>query len=71
VTFGIASWLFSAAFLALMVATLTRWLWDHWGPVWAGLALLLGLVLARGLFRAFSNGGVRRVLLVRRKQTTA
>jgi len=69
VAFGAASWLFSCAFLSLMVGTLAGWLWEHWGPVGAGVALLLGLVLLRGLFRALVTVGSRRVLRVRHKLT--
>jgi multidrug resistance efflux pump len=67
--FGVASWLFSLAFLALMLWGFYRFL-ASWAPL-AGLVLVatLGGYLLPGMFRGLGGGEVRKMILLRRKRT--
>jgi multidrug efflux pump subunit AcrA (membrane-fusion protein) len=67
--FGLATWLYSLIFLALMLAALggffgTRWAWAGLGGVAA-----VGLVGTRSLLRGFSDGEVRNMIRLRHKRT--
>src|SRR5262249_28262755 len=48
--FGLVSWVYSLAFLALSLAALARFLGAHWGGVGVLGVAVLGFVSARGLF---------------------
>ncbi|MBI3839281.1 MAG: HlyD family efflux transporter periplasmic adaptor subunit [Planctomycetia bacterium] len=67
--FGLASWLYSVVFLALMLFALFQFLWRRWGLPGAVAVLFLGLVSARGLFRGFVAGEVHNMVTTRRKRT--
>ncbi|HZN37052.1 MAG TPA: HlyD family efflux transporter periplasmic adaptor subunit [Pirellulaceae bacterium] len=66
--YGLASWLYSLAFLSLMLWGFFQFLWSSWG--WAGLACVgwLSWVSAGGLFRGISSGEVRNMFLLRHKR---
>src|SRR5262249_18064914 len=66
--FGLATWLYSLVFLALVLAALVQFLGTRWG--WAGLGgvALVGLVATPNLFREFSAGEVSKMISLRRKR---
>src|SRR5262249_25018265 len=68
-SFGLATWLYSLIFLALMLAGLFRFLGTHWGWVGLGGVALVGLVAARSLFRELCAGEVSEMIRLRRKRT--
>ena len=70
-SFGLASWVYSLAFLALVLAGLARFLGDRWGWVGLGGAALVGLVAAGSLFRGFSAGEVSNMIRLRHRRTAA
>jgi multidrug resistance efflux pump len=68
-TYGLASWLYSLAFLLISLFVLSYFLGTRWGIlgfVWAALLMLLSL---RGLLHGFTAGEVRKMILFRRKRT--
>jgi multidrug resistance efflux pump len=68
-TYGLVSWLYSLAFLALSLVVLSHFLGARLG--WLGLAavVLLGWLSVHGLFHGFTAGEVRKMILFRRKRT--
>jgi len=69
--FGLVSWLYSVAFLALMLWALVALLGHDWGWLGAIGATLLGYLGARGLFHGFAGGEVRKMIITRYKRTAA
>jgi multidrug resistance efflux pump len=67
--FGLASWLYSLIFLALVLVGLFQVLGARWGCVGLGVVALVGLVAAPGLFRGFVAGEVSNMIRGRRKRT--
>jgi multidrug efflux pump subunit AcrA (membrane-fusion protein) len=66
--FGLASWLYSLAFLLLMLVGLAHFLGRQWGAVGIAAAVVLGLVSTRGLLQGISAGEVRKMMLLRHKR---
>jgi putative peptide zinc metalloprotease protein len=70
-TFGLAAWLYSVAFLGLMTVGFAKW-WGHqWGTAGTLAALALGAVTARGMAQGLTNGEVKRMVLSRRQRVLA
>src|SRR5262245_43958713 len=69
--FGLASWLYSLVFLALVLAGLFRFLGPRWGWVGLGGVALLGFASIGGLFRRFFAGEVTKMIRLRRKRAAA
>jgi putative peptide zinc metalloprotease protein len=67
--FGLATWLYSLGFLALMLAALLRFLGTRWGWVGLGGVVLVGLVATRNLFQEFSSGEVSKMIRLRHRRT--
>ncbi len=67
--FGLVSWLYSVAFLTLILWGFFQYLWPHWG--WLGLAGLTYLAVAstRGMLVGVSAGEVRNMIASRRVRT--
>ena len=70
-SYGSVSWLVSAAFLSVSLAGLAQLAGPRLG--WAGYAaaVVVGVVSVRALFRGFTSGEVRSMLLSRHKRTAA
>ncbi len=67
-TYGVTSWLFSMAYLALMFAGFFYLFGRHWGvPGLAGVAVLAYVILPK-MFRGFTAGEVAKMFRVRRKR---
>jgi putative peptide zinc metalloprotease protein len=66
--YGAASWVFSLAFLVLVLGAAVEYVRGPWGL--AGLAAVagLGLLVLSGLFRGLCGGEVRAMILKRRKR---
>ena len=70
-SFGLISWLYSAAFVALMLWALTGLVGQAWGWLGAiGVGLLVYIVI-RGLFRGFSGGEIHKMMTTRHLRTAA
>jgi multidrug resistance efflux pump len=69
--FGLATWLYSLVFLAMMLAALGRFVRARWGWIGLGGVALVSLVASRGLFREFSSGEVVTMIRLRHKRTVA
>jgi multidrug efflux pump subunit AcrA (membrane-fusion protein) len=67
--FGLASWLYSLAFLALSLVVLTHFLGARLGLLGLAAVVCLGLLTLRGLFHGFTAGEVRKMILLRHKRT--
>src|SRR5262249_22305519 len=67
--YGLASWLFSLAFLVLMLAGVYQFLGARWGWAGGGLAALLGVATLPGMFHGFGGGEVRKMFRMRYKRT--
>jgi len=67
--FGVASWLFSLAFLALMLWGFFQYLWASLGWLGFGAVTLLGFVTTRGLFQGLFAGEVRKMITKRYVRT--
>jgi multidrug efflux pump subunit AcrA (membrane-fusion protein) len=67
--FGLSSWLYSIAFLALMLGAMIAFLGRDWGGLGAVAVALLGFLMLWGLFRGIAAGEVRKMLLTRHKRT--
>jgi multidrug efflux pump subunit AcrA (membrane-fusion protein) len=66
--FGVATWLYSLAFLVLALGVLFRFAGAHWGVVGLGSVALVGLVGTRSLFREISCGEVSQMIRLRHKR---
>jgi putative peptide zinc metalloprotease protein len=66
--FGLASWLFSVMFLALMLLATLGFVWPRWAWPGAVAVMSLGLVSARGLFQGFAAGEVHNMIVNRRRR---
>jgi multidrug efflux pump subunit AcrA (membrane-fusion protein) len=69
VAFGIATWLFSLAVLALILVGLTRSLNGPWGPVGLVVVIPLMVGILRSLFVGFSAGELTEMVRRRRERT--
>src|SRR5262249_39432179 len=67
--FGLATWLYSLVFLALMLAALFHLLGTRWGWVGLGGVALVGPVATRRLFQGFSAGEVSKMIRLRGRRT--
>lgn len=67
--YGLASWLYSVLFLALMLWALFQVLWRAWGWLGAIGVLLLGFISTQGLFHGVSGGEIHNMIATRRKRT--
>jgi multidrug resistance efflux pump len=65
-TYGLASWLFGLAFLALMVASLVRLLGHEAGLLGAAAALFLGVVVLRGMLTGVAGAEFGDMVRTRR-----
>jgi multidrug resistance efflux pump len=68
-SYGIATWLFSLGFLALMLGTSVWRLEPSWRLVGLGVATLLGALMLRGLFQGLFAGEVTKMIRMRRRRT--
>lgn len=69
--FGIASWVFSLAFLTFMILTLAQIARTWVGAVGVVVVVVLGTLLLRSLFTGFGGGEVFAMLRERHKRTVA
>lgn len=69
--FGLAAWLYSAAFLLLMTVGFAKWWGNQWGAAGTVAALALGAVTARGMLQGLTNGEVKQMVLTRRRRALA
>jgi multidrug efflux pump subunit AcrA (membrane-fusion protein) len=67
--YGLVGWLYSLAFLALMLVSLPRLLGPTWGWLGVAGAVLLGFISVRGICSGFFAGEVRTMLRLRHKRT--
>jgi multidrug efflux pump subunit AcrA (membrane-fusion protein) len=67
--FGLASWLYSIAFLALMLGAMIGLLGRDWGWLGAVAVASVGCLTLWGLFRGIAGGEVRKMILTRHKRT--
>ncbi|MEK7215900.1 MAG: hypothetical protein AAB289_09935, partial [Chloroflexota bacterium] len=67
--FGVASWLYSIVFLALMLWAFSGYFWSRWGWLGLGGVALLGWASVPGLFYGFSAGEVRKMFRLRQHRT--
>jgi multidrug efflux pump subunit AcrA (membrane-fusion protein) len=67
--YGLVGWLYSLAFLALMLVAVPKLLGPNWG--WLGVtgAVLLGFISVRGICSGFLAGEVSKMLRLRHKRT--
>jgi putative peptide zinc metalloprotease protein len=68
-TYGLVSWLYSLAFLALSLVVMSHFLGERLGPVGLVAVVLLALMSLRGLLHGFTAGEVRNMILLRHKRT--
>jgi multidrug efflux pump subunit AcrA (membrane-fusion protein) len=66
--YGSVGWLYSLAFLALMLVALPRLLGPSWGWLGVAGAAALGLISVRGICSGFFAGEVRKMLRLRHKR---
>src|SRR5262245_14749140 len=66
--FGIATWVFGAGFLALVMYGLFSWAISNGGFVWLVLVNLLAFLGVRALFRGFCEGEVVNMIRMRKKR---
>src|SRR3989442_368010 len=69
--YGITSWLFSLAYLALMLVAFFYFLAPRWGLFGVAGVVLLGMATLRGMFHGFTGGEVRKMIRLRRWRTVA
>jgi multidrug resistance efflux pump len=69
--YGLASWLFSLFFLALMLVGFYQFLGARWGPAGVALTVLLGWATVPGMFQGFAGGEVRNMMLKRPRRSAA
>src|SRR5262245_10842261 len=69
VVYGLASWLYAAVFLSLMLWALVHIFTVRWGWLGLGLVSFLAVIGFRGLLRDTCAGEVRTMLLKRHKRT--
>jgi putative peptide zinc metalloprotease protein len=67
--FGLATWLYSMAFLALMLTAIFQYSGTRWGLFGIVGTALLGLTAVRGICSGISAGEVRQMILLRHKRT--
>ncbi len=67
--FGLATWLYSLVFLALMLWWFLWFLWPSWGWLGVGGIGLLALLSGRGLLRGCAAGEVRKMITKRHKRS--
>jgi multidrug efflux pump subunit AcrA (membrane-fusion protein) len=68
-TYGLVSWLYSLAFLALSLVIMSHFFGARLGMLGLALVLFLALMSMRGLFHGFTAGEVRKMILFRHKRT--
>jgi multidrug efflux pump subunit AcrA (membrane-fusion protein) len=68
-TYGLVSWLYSLAFLALSLVVLSHFLGARLGLLGLAAVLLLGLLSLRGLLHGFTAGEVRNMIRFRHRRT--
>jgi putative peptide zinc metalloprotease protein len=66
--YGVGSWLFSIAYLVLMLVVFYHFLGSRWGAAGVASAGLLGLATLPGMFRGLGGGEVNQMLRRRRKR---
>jgi multidrug resistance efflux pump len=66
--YGLVSWVYSLAFLALSLVVMSHFLGDRLGLVGLAAVVLLGLLSLRGLCHGFTAGEVRNMILYRHKR---
>jgi len=69
--FGLASWLYSAMFLGLMLWGMTRVMGDRFGALGVAPAAALGMLTVPAMFRGLSAGEARRMVMSRNKRVAA
>ena len=67
--FGLLTWLYSLAFLALTLHGLEVLLRPSWGALGVGAIAVLGLFIMRALFQGCAAGEVRNMITTRYKRT--
>src|SRR5262249_24607124 len=67
--YGLVSWLYSFAFLALSLVVMSHFLGARLGLLGLAAVMLLGLLSLRGLLHGFTSGEVRNMILFRHKRT--
>lgn len=66
--FGLATWVYSLAFLAVMLAALFQFAGSRWGLLGGAGVALLGLATVRRVCQGISAGEVRNMILRRHKR---
>jgi len=67
--FGLASWLFSLVFFAVMLVALFRFLGPKWGWLGLGIVVCAAMIGARHLFAGISAGEVTSMIRLRHKRS--
>lgn len=67
--YGLVGWLYSLAFLAVMLVAVPRLLGPNWGWLGVAGAVLLGFISVRGICSGFLAGEVNKMLRFRHKRT--
>jgi putative peptide zinc metalloprotease protein len=65
ITFGFATWLYSTAFLSLMLFSMFRFLSSRWGIIGAAGVALLAVKLVPGLFNGLFHGELKTMFRTR------